>query len=66
MNTEHSLPTEGFVRLNQILAVIPVGASSWWRGVKSGKYPQPIKLGHRTTVWKVEDIRSLIEELSEN
>jgi predicted DNA-binding transcriptional regulator AlpA len=59
----HSLPTEGFVRLASILAPlgpIPVGRSAWWAGVKIGRFPQPVKLGPRTTIWKVEDIRKLI------
>ncbi len=55
------LPAQGFVRLPQILAVFPVGRSSWWAGVKSGRYPAAIKLGPRTTAWRVEDIRWLIE-----
>lgn len=59
-----SLPTEGYVRLPQVLAVIPVGKTSWWNGVKSGKYPAPVKLSPRCTAWKVEDIRALIERLS--
>ena len=58
------LPTTGFVRLPQILAHIPVSRSTWWAGCKSGKYPQPIKLSENITAWKVEDIRALIEELS--
>lgn len=45
-----------------IPALIPVGKSSWWAGVKSGRYPQPIRtLGTRITAWRVEDIRALIE-----
>ena len=58
------LPATGFVRLPSILAPdgpIPVGRSTWWAGVKSGRFPKPIKLGPRTTAWKVEDIRALIE-----
>lgn len=58
------LPATGFVRLPQILNVIPVGRSSWWAGVKSGKYPQPVKLGENTTAWKAEDIHALIAKLS--
>ena len=54
------LPTEGYVRLPQVLAVIPVCKSTWWNGCKSGKYPKPVKLGPRTTAWRVEDIRTLI------
>ena len=49
------------MRLNQILAIYPVGKSTWWAGVKSGKYPASIKLSKRATAWKVEDIRALIE-----
>ena len=62
----NALPDEGFVRLPAILAPfgpIPVGRSTWWAGVKSGRFPKPVKLGPRTTAWKVEDIRKLIESV---
>jgi predicted DNA-binding transcriptional regulator AlpA len=61
---EHEFPTTGFVRLNQILAPagpIPVSRSTWWQGVKDKRFPQPQKLGPRTTVWKAADIRALFE-----
>jgi predicted DNA-binding transcriptional regulator AlpA len=58
------LPEVGFVRLPQVLAVFPVSRSAWWLGVKTGKYPAAIKLGPKTTAWKVEDIRALIERQS--
>ncbi|WP_338669321.1 helix-turn-helix transcriptional regulator [Pseudodesulfovibrio methanolicus] len=61
-----TLPDEGYVRIHKILEVIPIGKSSWWAGVKAGKFPQPVKLGPKTTAWKVEDIRKLIENLSRN
>jgi prophage regulatory protein len=59
-----SLPDAGFVRLSSILAPagpIPVSRSSWWAGVRAGRFPKPVKLGPRTTAWRVEDIRALIE-----
>ena len=58
------LPETGFVRLSSILAPrgpIPVSKSTWWAGVKEGRFPKPAKLGPRTTAWRVEDIRRLIE-----
>ena len=58
------LPKEGFVRLPQVLAVIPVSKTQFCEGIKTGKYPSPIKLGPRTTAWRVEDIRGLIERLT--
>lgn len=67
----HSLPETGFLRLPQIIGdanaeppippIIPVSKSTWWAGVKSGRYPKPVKtLGQRITAWRVEDIRALI------
>ncbi|MDS3861240.1 AlpA family phage regulatory protein [Thermosynechococcaceae cyanobacterium BACA0444] len=61
MQQHLELPTTGFLRLNQILQIIPIGKSTWWAGVKSGRFPKGVKLSVRTTVWKVEDIRSLIK-----
>lgn len=64
------LPETGFLRLRSILGdakadppilpIIPISKSCWWAGVKSGRYPKPIKLGPRTTCWRAEDIRELI------
>ena len=59
------IPETGFVRLPQILSVIPLGRSCWWEGVKSGRFPKPIKLSERCVAWRVEDIRNLIKQLSE-
>jgi prophage regulatory protein len=59
-NSENST---GFVRLSSILAPrgpIPVSKSTWWAGVKCGRYPKPVKLGPRITAWRVEDIQALI------
>lgn len=60
--------TNGFLRLSSILAPagpIPMSKSTWWAGVKSGRYPKPVKLGPRITVWRVEDIDALIHRGAE-
>ena len=57
------LPDTGFLRLHAIIAPhgpIPVSKSTWWAGIKEGRYPRPVKLGPRITAWRVEDIRALI------
>jgi len=62
------LPETGFLRLSQIIGnpdkgippLIPVKKSTWWAGVKSGRFPQPVKLGPRVTAWRVEDLRTFI------
>lgn len=63
------LPETGFLRLSQIIGdpkaeppippIIPVKKSCWWDGVKSGRFPKPVKLG-RCTMWRIEDIKALI------
>ena len=67
----HQLPETGYLRLLQIIgnpkakppipAIIPVSKSTWWEGVKSGRYPKSVKLGPRITAWSVESIRALID-----
>lgn len=57
------LPEQGFVRLPQILRLIPIGRSTWWAGIRAGKYPAPIKLGPKVSAWRVEDIRQLLATL---
>jgi len=66
----HALPATGFIRLHAIVGnpksdppippLYPVSKSTWWAGVRSGRFPQPVKLGERITAWRVEDIRALI------
>jgi predicted DNA-binding transcriptional regulator AlpA len=63
MSSQFELPQTGLVRLTHILAPrgpIPVSKSTWWTGVKSGRFPKSVKLGPRITAWRVEDIRALI------
>jgi predicted DNA-binding transcriptional regulator AlpA len=60
---QSSISTYGFLRLPQILKIIPIGKSSWWEGCRTERFPKPVKLGPRTTVWRVEDIMALVERL---
>jgi hypothetical protein len=67
------LPETGYLRLGQIIgdresdppqpAIIPVGKSTWWAGVASGRFPRPVKLSARVTAWRVEDVRALMKKI---
>jgi len=69
------LPETGFLRLSQIVGnpnatppvapIIPISKSSWWAGVSNGRYPAPLKLSPKVTVWRVEDIRKMITQLGD-
>ncbi len=61
----HDFPETGFLRLAQVLSVIPLGKTSWWEGVRQGRFPKPVKLSARCTAWRAEDIRELIKSLSD-
>jgi prophage regulatory protein len=55
-----SIPAnERLIRLPEVLEIIPIFKSSWWAGVKTGRYPEPIKLGPRTTCWRLSDIQAI-------
>lgn len=60
MRHDTTIPATGFLRLPQVLAIIPVSRSTWWAGCRSGKFPRPVKIGERCTAWRAEDIRELI------
>jgi predicted DNA-binding transcriptional regulator AlpA len=65
------LPKNALLRLKQVLgdpkaeppipSLIPVSKTTWWLGIKAGKYPQPVKLGDRAVAWRIGDIEKLIE-----
>ena len=67
------LPESGFLRQRQILGdpkanppiapIIPISPSRWWAGIRAGRYPQPVRLGPRTTAWRASDIRALLKQL---
>lgn len=71
LKMHYSLPEKGFLRLPQIIGdpkadppippIIPVSKSTWWAGVRSGRYPASVKLSARVTAWRVADILKLTE-----
>ena len=66
-------PQTGLFRLKAIIGdpeanppiapLIPVSKSSWWQGVKDGRYPKPVKIGARCTAWRASDIYAYINGL---
>ena len=73
MTITQQVPTTGFLSLRQILGerktgtlpIIPVGQTTWWNGIKSGRYPQGLKISARRTAWRCEDIQALINSISQ-
>lgn len=64
-----SSSTTRLLRLPQIIgdkkrgvpAIIPVSRSTFLAGVRSGRYPPPVRISNRSVAWKAEDIQKLLD-----
>lgn len=63
MNYSTNLEGEGFLRLPEVLRIIPVSRSTWWSLVAAKKAPSPVKLSTRTSAWSYRSIREFIETI---
>lgn len=69
-NPENPINAQGLLRVDQIVrdrkrgipGLLPISRSSFLQGVKDGRYPQPVKLGPRTTCWRAGEILALVEQ----
>jgi prophage regulatory protein len=52
---------ERLIRLSEVLKLLPISKSTWWSGVRSGRFPRPVKLGARGTCWQLSAIKKLLE-----
>ena len=55
-----NLPDDSLISQNDVLTIIRISRTSWWRGVKDGRYPKPVKLGPRMNRWRIGNIRDLV------
>jgi predicted DNA-binding transcriptional regulator AlpA len=64
MKINNSQNNDRLLRVNQIIhpiGPIPVSKSTWWAGVKDGRFPKSIKLSPKVTAWKESEILALID-----
>ena len=65
---DESIPTTHtnitLLRLPQVLEIIPVSKSTWWKGCKEGRYPQPVHPSQRTTAWRKCDIDAMVAQFA--
>jgi prophage regulatory protein len=62
VNDPIALPADdaAFVRLPTVLALYPVGETSWWNGVARGIYPRAVSLSPRVRGWNVGEFRAFL------
>ena len=51
------------MKLPQVLAHMQVSRSGWLEGVRTGRYPAPVRLSPRRVAWRVSDIKAFIDSL---
>ena len=49
-------------RINTVMEMVSMGKSTIWAWVAKGKFPKPIKLSPRVTVWKLDEVEAWLEE----
>jgi prophage regulatory protein len=59
----HKESNHCFMRLPEVLTIIPISKSTWWAGIRKGIYPKPVKLSERTSAWRGKDISDLCKRL---
>ena len=72
MDATHNV-SPSFLRLKQIIGdqkakppiqpIIPLSKTTWWNGVRAGRYPQPIKLSDNVTAWRSDNFQNLVDEI---
>jgi predicted DNA-binding transcriptional regulator AlpA len=71
LTTQDQIFLASYLRIWQVIGcrkrgiepILPIGRTTFLDGVKSGKFPQPVKLGVRTVAWKASEIMALVESL---
>jgi prophage regulatory protein len=49
------------LRLPQVLQLVPVSRSTWFSGVRSGRYPAPVRVGLRAVAWRQRDLQQILQ-----
>lgn len=60
-----ALPNDAFVKLPVLQLIYSCSPATVWRRVKVGALPAPMKLGARSTCWRVGDLREHLASLSQ-
>jgi prophage regulatory protein len=55
---------QGFLRLPQVLEILPISKSTWWKGIREGRFPKPVKLSERTSAWSRAEIDALCDQFA--
>lgn len=55
---------ERLLRLPEVLRIIPVSRSEWYRRLAAGDAPQPVELGPRARAWRLSDVNHYLVRIA--
>lgn len=55
---------DGFLRIRDVLRLIPVSRSTWYAGIEAGRFPRQVRILGNVVAWRVSDIQALIERIN--
>lgn len=53
------------LRLSDVLKLMPIKRATWWKGIRDGVFPRPVKFGPRVSYWRVCDIRKVLMKMND-
>ncbi len=59
-----AIPETGYIRIPEVLSLLPLCRATFYKGIKSGRFPAPTKISARCSAWRVEVIRQLLSDLA--
>jgi hypothetical protein len=69
------LPVPGYSRLSTVIGdkkanppipgLFPMSKPSWYRGIKAGRYPKPVKIGPNMSAYANSKLNELMENIDQ-
>lgn len=64
MTNSDNTAGERLLRLPDVLRIIPVSKSEWYRRLAAGDAPQPVELGPRARAWRLSDVNDYLVRIA--
>nr|WP_253550689.1 AlpA family phage regulatory protein [Herbaspirillum rubrisubalbicans] len=57
---QQQITGDSLLRIREVLSIIPVSRATWYAGISTGRYPEPVRLGPRCVAWRMRDIQNIV------
>ena len=53
--------SDSLLKLRDVLDILSIGRSTFLSGVRSGRYPKPLRISQRRVAWTLSSIQAVID-----